>query len=491
MKVELIKNDAIGLGEMVRDGEIKPSELVEMVIERIEYINPKLNAVIHKMYDGARKKAEQMDKEIASGKKPESKLYGVPFLLKDLLAEYEGAPYNEGSATLKGYIAKHDTELVTRHKAAGLIVIGKTNTPEFGLVPTTEPTLHGSSKNPWNQELSTGGSSGGSAIAVATGIVPMAHGNDGGGSIRIPASCCGVFGMKPTRARNPLGPSFGDLFGGIVAEHALTRTVRDSAALLDATSGPSIGDPYYAPPKKRPFLEEVGQEVGKLNIGFLTSIPSGWSFGPKIDPECENAVRDAAQLCENLGHKVEEINPVDLSFTNLFMTFGINWSCGCGQMFKYWEKKLGKKITEDQVEPITWVVFNNAASRSGADYLVATEEFQLFTRKMAQWFHKGGYDILLTPTQAVPPPKLGSFSPKKLSRAIQLMNNMTTFTYVYNITGQPAMSVPLYWTSENIPIGVEFASPFGDEATLFRLAAQLEQERPWIDKKPPIHCSNM
>ena len=491
MKVELIKNDAIGLGMMVRDGEIKPSELVEMTIERIEYVNPKLNAVIHKMYDGARKKAEQMDKEIASGKKPESKLYGVPFLLKDLLAEYEGAPFNEGSLAVKGYKSKEDTGLVKRHKAAGLIIIGKTNTPEFGLVPTTEPTLHGSSKNPWNQELSTGGSSGGSAIAVATGIVPMAHGNDGGGSIRIPASCCGVFGLKPTRARNPIGPSFGDLFSGMVMEHALTRTVRDSAALLDITSGNSIGDPYYAPPKERPFLEEVGQEVDQLKVGFLTSIPSGWSFGTKIDPECEKAVKDAAQLCESLGHNVEEINADDLSYTNLFMTFGIVWSCGCGQVLAHWGKRLGKKITEDQVEPMTWMVSNNARNRTGADYLSAIEECQLFTRKMAQWFHKGGYDILLTPTQAVPPPKLGSFSPKKLSRAIQLMNNMTTFTYVYNITGQPAMSVPLYWTSENIPIGVEFASPFGDEAALFRLAAQLEQERPWIDKKPPIHCSSM
>ncbi len=491
MKIELVENDAIGLGKMVRDGEIKPSELVEMTIERIEYINPKLNAVIHKMYDGARKKAELMDKEIASGKKPESKLYGVPFLLKDLLAEYEGAPYNEGSAALKGYIAKSDTDLVTRHKAAGLIVVGKTNTPEFGLVPTTEPILHGSTKNPWNPELSSGGSSGGSAVAVATGIVPMAHGNDGGGSIRIPSSCCGVFGLKPTRARNPIGPSFGDLSSGIVVEHALTRTVRDSAALLDVTSGPGIGDPYYAPPKKRPFLEEVGQDVGKLNIGFLTSIPPGWNFGTKIDPECEKAVRDAAQLCENLGHNLEEINPDALSYPDLFMTFGTVWACGCGQILHYWEKILGKDITEDHVEPITWLVNNNARNRTGADYLIAIEECQLFSRKIANWYHKGGYDILLTPTFTIPPPKLGSFSAKKVSRAIQLMNNMTTFTYVYNITGQPAMSVPLYWTADNIPIGVEFASPFGDEATLFRLAAQLEQERPWIDKKPPIHCSNM
>jgi len=491
MKVELIENDAIGLGEMVRDGEIKPSELVEMSIERIEYINPKLNAVIHKLYDEARKNAEKMDKEIASGKKIESLFYGVPFLLKDLLAEYEGAPFNEGSSAVKGYISKNDTELVKRHKTAGLIIIGKTNTPEFGLVPTTEPTLFGPTLNPWDQSITSGGSSGGSTVAVATGIVPMAHGNDGGGSIRIPASCCGVFGLKPTRARNPVGPYFGDLFSGMVMEHALTRTVRDSAALLDITSGHSIGDPYYAPPKKRPFLEEVGQEVGQLKIGFLSSIPTGWNFGTKIDPECEKAVRDAAQLCESLGHNVEEINADDLSYTNLFITFGIIWSCGDGQVFAHWGKRLGKKITEDQVEPITWLVFNNAANRTGADYLSAIEECQLFSRKIAHWFHRGSYDLLLTPTCTIPPPKLGSFSAKKVSRAIQLMNNMTTFTYVYNITGQPAMSVPLYWTSENIPIGVEFASPFGDEATLFRLAAQLEQERPWIDKKPPIHCSNM
>ncbi len=484
--------DAIGLGEMVREGEIKPSELVEMTIERIERVNPKLNAVIHKMYDEARKIAEKWDKEISSSRRTDAVFGGVPFLLKDLIAEYEGAPLSEGSGAVKGYISKFDSELVKRQKAAGLIIVGKTNTPEFGCLPTTEPIIYGPTINHWNQNIIPGGSSGGSAAAVAAGIVPMAHGNDGGGSIRIPASCCGVFGMKPTRARNPLGPLLGDFGSGVAVEHALTRTVRDSAALLDATSGPDIGDPYYAPPKKRPFLEEVEQEAGRLNIGFLTSIPNGWSFGPKIHPECEKAVRDAAKLSESLGHNVDEINAEELSYTNLFMHFGIIFASTTGQMFAYWEKELDKKITEDQVELVTWLVYQNAANRTGVEYLRAIEECQRFSRKVAQWFHKGGYDLLLTPTLAIPPAKIGSLSPDnsaKAGKAIQLMSNLVAFTFVYNVTGQPAMSVPLYWTADNVPIGIQFAARFGDEATLFRLAAQLEQERPWADRKPPIHCS--
>ena len=219
--------DAIGLGEMVREGEIKPSELVEMTIERIERVNPKLNAVIHKMYDEARRIAEKWDKEISSSRRTDAVFGGVPFLLKDLIAEYEGAPLSEGSGVVKGYISKFDSELVKRQKAAGLIIVGKTNTPEFGCLPTTEPIIYGPTINPWNQNIIPGGSSGGSAAAVSAGIVPMAHGNDGGGSIRIPASCCGVFGMKPTRARNPLGPLLGDFGNGVAVEHALTRTVRD------------------------------------------------------------------------------------------------------------------------------------------------------------------------------------------------------------------------------------------------------------------------
>ena len=490
MKAELIEYDALGLAEMIRDGEIKSSELVEITIERIERINPKINAIIHKMYDEAREKAQKWDNEISSSKRNDAIFGGVPFLLKDIMAEYGSAPLSEGSAAIHGYIAPLDTELVKRHKAAGLITVGKTNTPEFGFLPTTEPELFGPTLNPWNQDIIPGGSSGGSAVAVATGIVPLAHGNDAGGSIRIPASCCGIFGLKPTRARNPLGPYFGDFASGIIVEHALSRTVRDSAALLDATSGPDIGDPYYAPPKKRPYLEEVEEDVGRLKIGFLTSIPSGWSFESKIHPECEKAVRDAALLCESLGHEVEEINAEELSYDNLFMHFGIIFSSLAGQAISHWEKVLNKKITQEDLEPMSWLFVQNAATRSGADYLIAVTDCHSFSRKIAQWFHKGGYDLLLNTTLTTPPIKTGSFKATNLAKAgknILLMSKLVAFTFAYNASGQPAMSVPLYWTADKIPIGIQFAAPFGDEATLFRLAAQLEQERPWIGRKPPIY----
>jgi amidase len=317
----------------------------------------------------------------------------------------------------------------------------------------------------------------------------MAHGNDGGGSIRIPASCCGVFGLKPTRARNPLGPRYGDLGSGIVAEHALTRTVRDSAALLDATSGPGIGDPYYAPPKKRPYLEEIRQDVGCLKIGYLASVPKGWSYETKIHSDCENAVRDVAQLCEKLDHNVVEVNPRELSHKNLFQSFSVLFTSSSASSLAYIEKVLGTKITEDQVEPLTWLMYKIATNQTASDYLLAVEECQFFSRKLAQWFHNGGYDLLLTSTLIIPPVKLGSFTADNMGKTVQLMGKMAAFTSVFNTTGQPAMSVPLYWTNDNIPIGIQFAAPFGDEAILFRLAAQLEQERPWINRKPPNYCS--
>lgn len=484
MADELIGYDAIALGEMIQKGEIGPTELLEAIIKRIERVNPKLNAVIHKMYDQAREIAER---------RPAGGLFGgVPFLLKDLIAEYKGVPFHEGSLAVKGYISKIDTELVRRLKAEGLIIVGKTNTPEFGFVPTTEPSLYGATVNPWDPTLTPGGSSGGSAAAVAAGIVPMAHGNDGGGSIRIPASCCGLFGLKPTRGRNPLGPLFGDVGTGIVCEHAVTRTVRDSAALLDATSGPDPGDPYQAPPKERPFLEEVRREVGRLKIGFLTSIPGGWSIETRLHQDCENAVKDAARLCESLGHIVKEIAPEELSYSNLFKTFGKLFSCLTGHFIAYWEKELGKELTQDQLEPVTWVSYQAGLKRTGADYLGIVEALQLFSRKLAHWYDEGGYDMILSPTISIPPTKLGAFQlvPDDPMRWARMSNTFLALTYIYNITGQPAMSVPLFWNEANVPIGVQFAGLFGDEATLFRLAAQLEQARPWAGRKPPIHCSS-
>ena len=490
MKDELISLDAIALGELVRRKEVKPTELLEMTIQRIKKINPKLNAVIHKMYDQARETAANWDTQVHKGKAEGVFFCGVPFLLKDLVAEYKGAPLHEGSKAVQGYVSKIDTELVKRQKAAGLVIVGKTNTPEFGAAPTTEPLLYGPTHNPWDPSLTPGGSSGGSAAAVAAGIVPMAHGNDGGGSIRIPASCCGLFGLKPTRGRNPLGPIFGDIGSGIVHEHGLTRTVRDSAALLDATSGPDLGDPYYAPPMERPFLEEVGRDPGRLKIGLLTQVPAGWYEKRQFHPDCEAAAKDAARLCENLGHIVEEIDSNQLSHPTMPLLYGHIFSCFLGHAVSYWEKELSKKIGQEDLEPITWMRYQAGVGKSGGEYLVTIEEVQKFSRKIARWYQEGSYDLLLSPTMCIPPAKLGIFqsTPENPMQFLEVALPFLAITRVANLTGQPAMSVPLFWNKENIPIGVQFAGRFGDEATLFRLAAQLEQARPWKDRTPSIHC---
>ncbi len=489
---ELANMDAIAQADLVRRKEVRPIELVEAAIERINRLNPKLNAVIHQMYDQAREVAGTWGSEIGAGRASNVIFCGVPFLLKDFIAEYKGAPFNEGSRALKGYVSKLDSEIVRRKKAGGLIVIGKTNTCEFGLLPFTEPVLFGATLNPWDPALTTGGSSGGSAAAVAAGIVPMAHGSDGGGSIRVPASCCGLFGLKPTRGRNPLGPLFGEVAGGVAYEHAVTHTVRDSAALLDVTSGPDIGDPYYAPPRERTYLEEVGRDVGKLKIGFLTSVPDGWHEETGLHQDCESAVRDAAVLCESLGHIVEEIDPKQFSDSNIGMVFGRVFSAFAAHVFAYWERELGRGITEDQVEPLTWASYQRGLELASGKYLQSVEDMHRFARKISHWYHDGGYDLLLTPTMRIPPVALGSFqpTPEDPMRWLDPTISFVVFTRVQNMTGQPAMSVPLFWNQENIPIGVQFAGRFGEEATLFRLAAQLEQARPWAGRKPPIHCTS-
>ncbi|MBW1811847.1 MAG: amidase, partial [Deltaproteobacteria bacterium] len=450
------------------------------------------NAVVYKMYDQARDMAERWSTKLSGDHAGDTLFYGVPFLLKDLVTDYKGVPLSDGSRAVNGHISKIDSELVKRQKASGLIIVGKTNTPEFGGLPLTDSRLFGPAVNPWDPTLTPGGSSGGSAAAVAAGIVPMAHGNDGGGSIRIPASCCGLFGLKPTRGRNPLGPLFGDLAGGLVSEHALTRTVRDSAALLDITSGPAIGDPYYTPPQERPYLEEVKQDAGRLKIGFLTSVPGGWSENLQVHPDCVIAVEEAAQLCEDLGHIVEEIVPDRLSYPNFLKNYNDIWSCFIGHIIAYWERELGRKIGQNEVEHHNWEDYQLGLNITGANYLVTLEEVQLFSRKIAGWFHDGGYDLLLNPTMRIPPSKYGTFESTKEQplKLFEVARSCSAFTRCQNLTGQPAMSVPLYWNEDNIPIGVQFAGRFGDEAALFRLAAQLEQASPWAAKKPPIHCSH-
>lgn len=465
--------DATAQAELIRRREVTPLELVDAAIERIHRLNPVLNAVITPMYEQAR--------VAATGKLPEGPFTGVPFLIKDIVASYAGVRMTLGSKFFKDMVPTQDSELVVRLKRAGLIILGKTNTPELGLLPTTEPSLFGPSRNPWDTNRTTGGSSGGSAAAVATGMVAMAHANDGGGSIRIPASCCGVFGLKPTRARNPLGPNFGDLMGGLVVEHAVTRTVRDSAALLDVTSGPDLGDPYWAPPPKRPFLMEVGARPGRLRIAFTSKAPTG----VPVHADCVNAVEDAAALCAELGHEVIEATPkVDGELVGRsFMTV---WSAGCAWTIDAAALALNRKVIPDDFEPATWAVYEIGRKLSASDYLNAVTILQAISRNFARFFVD--YDILLTPTLAEPPLPLGSFDcpPGDPLWAQRRAAAFCPFTPICNITGQPAMSVPLYWNADGLPIGTHFIGRFGDEATLFQLAAQLETARPWANRRPPV-----
>jgi len=470
---ELTWLDATAQAELIRRKEVKPIELVDAAIERIDKVNPQLNAVITQMYDLAR--------DIAAKDLPAGPFTGVPFLLKDLQAAYEGVRMTAGSKYLRDFAPNGDSELVRRYKRAGLIVVGKTNTPEFGILPTTEPELTGRTRNPWDTTRATGGSSGGSAAAVASGMVPMAHANDGGGSIRIPASCCGVFGLKPTRARNPLGPHFGDLFSGLVAEHAVTRSVRDSAALLDATAGPEPGDPYCVPLPTRPFVQEVGADPGKLRIAFTTTAPTG----VPIHDDCVAAVRDVVKLCAGLGHEIVEAAP-QINSEMLVQSFMAIWSAGNAWMADSLSFAIDKKPTPEDFEPGTWALMEMGRQVSAPAYLLAVQTLQVYSRRIAQFME--GYDVMLTPTLAEPPLPLGSFdsTPEDPMAGMRRAGLFVPFTPICNATGQPAMSVPLYWNADGLPIGTHFIGRFGDEATLFRLAAQLEAARPWANRRPPV-----
>ncbi|HVF39569.1 MAG TPA: amidase, partial [Gemmatimonadaceae bacterium] len=427
---------------------------------------------------------------------------GVPFMLKDLLSWYAGEPITSGSRLFEGWIPPHDTEMVRRYRRSGVIVIGKTNTPELGLTPYTEPELFGPAKNPWDPMLTTGGSSGGSAAAVSSGMVPWAGGGDGGGSIRIPASCCGIFGLKPTRGRTPVGPLAGELWQGAVVEHCLTRSVRDSAAMLDATSGPEIGAPYHTSPPARPFVDEVGAPTGRLRAAF-TSAPM---LGHTVHPDCKAALADAVRLMESLGHDAFEAElPVDREeFNRAFLTVI------CGEVHAdLVEAKMrtGRSASPANVEYTTWALNLLGGSLSAGAFVQAERYLRTASRRIAEFFEN--IDVLVTPTMAVPPFPIGSLQPPahervmikalgrlraggvlKLIRALEQsadkIFDVIPYTPQFNVSGQPAMSVPLYWNASNLPIGVHFVAKYGDEATLFRLAAQLEEARPWKDRRPPI-----
>ncbi len=465
--------DAVGLAELIRCGEVTSLELVDEVIDRIERVNPTLNGVTIKMYEHAR--------ELAQGDIGSGLLAGVPFLLKDFLAEYAGVEYSASSRFLQGFVPDRDTELVKRFKAGGFITVAKTNLPEFAIGATTEPRYRGATHNPWDTTRTPGGSSGGAGAMVASGVVPVAHGNDAGGSIRIPAAACGTVGLKPTRGRNPLGPYFGEVFSGFVAEHVLTRTVRDTAAVLDITAGPDVGDWYPAPPQAGSYLEEVGVPPGRLRIAFSAESPTG----TEVHPDCANAVREIAALCEELGHDVEECSP-DYDTHGLWLDWTTMMSAGVAWGVHGWEDRVGRKAGPGDIEPFIAALVERGDSIGAPAYLGHLERLQLGAREMGKFF--GEHDVWLTPTLGEPPLPLGvltfdSGDPFELRRR---QATFSPFTYIANVTGQPGISLPLTWNGDGLPIGMHFLGRFGDEATLLRLSGQLEEARPWAGRRPPV-----
>jgi amidase len=473
--------DATEQAQLVRDGEASPSELLEDAIARVEAVDPQLNAVIHPLFDQAR--------EAAAGELPDGPFRGVPFLVKDLSCYMADAPVHEGMGALKaaGHRSDHDMWLAQRFRRAGFVIFGRTNAPELGILPTTEPLAYGATHNPWDLERSPGGSSGGSAAAVAAGLVAAAHANDGGGSIRIPASHCGLVGLKPSRARVSLAPDFGDVMGGLVAELAVTRSVRDAAGILDAVHGPAPGDPYYAPPPARPYLEEIDADPGRLRVGLMTTPPGG-QFA--AHPECIAAGESAASLLEELGHHVVHAHPAELDDPEQVANFLVRWFAGIDWNLKYWGAVLGRELTAQDVEPCTWALAEQSRANSGGDLLRAIEHAQRSSRRIAAWWGDGGFDVLLTPTCAEPPPRLGEFDapPENPLAPVMRAIPFATFTAGFNTTGQPAISLPLHQTPDGLPVGIQLAAAYGREDLLVRLAAQVERARPWADRTPPVHA---
>ena len=486
--------DGLSLAALVRTGQLTPAELAATATARAEALNPQINAIVHPLFQEAQTRA-------AAGL-PAGPFSGVPFLLKDFGAYYAGAPHTSGSRALRGFVPAEDAELVRRWQAAGLNILGKTNTPEFALMGVTESVLHGPARNPWNLNHTPGGSSGGAAAAVAAGIVPAAGAGDGGGSIRIPAACCGLFGLKPSRGRVPTGPEQGEKWQGAAVEHVLSRSVRDSAALLDATQGADVGAPYFLPDPERSYLEEVGRPPGRLRIAFTLDHP----LGSAVHPECVAATHAAARLLESLGHDVEQV-PLPFDGRAVARAFLMLYFGETGASIAALAQHLGRPARPSDVEPTTWLLGLLGRTYTAADFAAARHSWNESARRMGR-FHET-YDLLLTPTLATPPVRIGELQPKPYERALLKFVNTfglgglmrrsglvdklaeqslekTPYTQLANLTGQPAMSVPLHWTADGLPCGVQFIARLGAENLLFQLAGQLEQARPWSRRRPAL-----
>ncbi|MDP1584589.1 MAG: amidase [Bradyrhizobium sp.] len=463
--------DGIGLAELVRTRQVSAGELLDEAIARTARVDPQINAVVVKHEDFAKR---QIDKGLADGP-----FTGVPFLLKDL-EQLEGTRTTFGASVYRDNVADHSGTLARRFLAAGLAIFGKTSSPEFGLMPTTESRLFGPTRNPWNLAHSSGGSSGGAAAAVAARILPVAHASDGGGSIRIPASASGVFGLKPTRARTPLGPDRGEGWGGFSCGHVVSISVRDSAAMLDAIHGAEPSSPYVAPQPQRPFLEEVGRDPGRLRIAFTDKSP----YGDAIDPEIAAATREIASLLAGLGHDVEERAP-DLAADPAAVMSTIV-AANTALTVRQTEQRFGRAMTSDDFEVLTLASAHNAQKATATDYVAAQLGAFQISRALATFFEN--WDVLLCPTLCSPPLRIGELNTMSddLSHIAPILRRYMPGTAMFNMSGQPAMSVPLAWNAAGLPLGMMFSARFGDEATLFRLAAQLEQALPWKGKLPPV-----
>lgn len=465
--------DGVGLAKLVADRAVTPSELLEAAVARAERFNPALNAIVFKDYERAR--------ALAAEPLPQGAFTGVPFLLKDISLQYTGTPTRQGSRLWPPIPADHDSFLMTRFRNAGLVPFGKTNVPEFGLVPVTEGKLYGAAHNPFSLAHSPGGSSGGSAAAVAAGIVPIAHANDAGGSIRIPASCCGLVGLKPTRGRVSAGPDQPDGVDGLSAELVVTRSVRDTAAVLDAAAGNEPGDPYSAPPQASSYLLAAAQEPKTLRVAFSTRRPDG----TKVHSDCIAAVEKTAMLLSELGHRVEEGAPeIDVELVD--PAFSVLWTANLASLIDYLHHVLGQTPGPDTLEGLTLAYYEMGKRTSGPQYVQAKMILNRLTRTIGR-FH-ARYDVWLTPTLGEPPWEIGhlDMDRRDAGRVMEELSHYVPFTPIQNITGQPAINLPLYWNDAGLPIGVQFAGAFGDEVTLLQLATQIERAEPWAKRYETI-----
>lgn len=471
-------HDAVALAEMVRSGATTPLELTEAAIARIEAINPELNAVIHPLFDKARAQATSPDL-------PDGPFRGVPIVIKDLWASTAGDPMHNGIAGMRdaGYVHPTDSDLVALYRNAGFIFVGRTNTPELGLVATTEPLSHGPCRNPWNTDYGSGGSSGGSAAAVAAGLAPVGNASDGGGSIRIPAALCGLVGLKPSRGRVPMGP-FGDEWG-VSVQHIVSHTVRDTAAILDISSVHSPGDGVIAPGPTRPYADDVGLEPGPLRIALLDH-----AVRPDVetDPACSAAARSVADTLASLGHMITEHHPPTLADASQTKSFLASWSVGAAASLARVGGMIGRELTADDVEPSTWMMAEWGRRMSGLDLMAAQAAMTRFRREIAEWWAPN-CDLLVTPTTARPAPAIGELT----STADEPQRGSTgsipyaAFTAPFNVTGQPAISLPLGMTDDGLPIGVQIVAAYGREDLLIQVASQLEQARPWSSRLASLH----